>query len=558
MDFSRQKILLSTVSFTKNQLRRYQRIIVALIFLVFIFTGYAGLDFGKHWDEWVVRWTQQEMVVSGNILPRSYLYPTMQHRIASLPLVPTMVKEAYKSFTAKFSKLPQIHRERRTELRAYAASHRMHMITRGFFLTFSALGLIWIFLALRNLGFSKTVAVTGPALLGFSWEYAYHARFMVGDTLMVQFAIMALAAMLYAYRTGKLQWFKYAAAAAAAATSAKYQGAIVLLPLLLLLWSQIRTSASGHKLRTFAMQSMKIFIWFTGAFILCMPEIILDSYKVLEQFKHNMGLYSSGCYGYTIEPGLTHMTKNMHYLLWHLFSPYALPSLLFFVIAACGILPLIKSRKWELLAALTVTPLILFFLFSTKRVMFVRNLLLIFPFLIILAVYGLQFILEQLKRTGICLKIKGIFIPGILLTVLFLFHALFLCQAAASIRIKQDKPFLQELHGFLKASPEKYCLVSPQLYRKLQSAVPEVAGNITTNTRTPADYIAYSHEELGQKTSWKVWKANSPGSVVKVFGPMEINYFYYTTWLNHRHRFIVAPKRIVWNYPYIRKLFQPE
>src|SRR5688572_17906372 len=70
---------------------------IALMFALFIVTGWRGIDYGYHWDEtaWQIK-PVRDMVASGILMPRAAIYPTLGKWLTLLPAVPAGVKIAVK------------------------------------------------------------------------------------------------------------------------------------------------------------------------------------------------------------------------------------------------------------------------------------------------------------------------------------------------------------------------------------------------------------------------------------------------------------------------------
>src|SRR5205814_5228839 len=101
------------------------------------------------------------------------------------------------------------------------------------FLVVSALGIIWVYLAGWVLTHRWWQATLAAAILGLSWEIAYHARWLAADCLLAQFAALCLLLLVLHNRRGQVGWLWAAAIVAGLAAGTKYQGALLVGPVML-------------------------------------------------------------------------------------------------------------------------------------------------------------------------------------------------------------------------------------------------------------------------------------------------------------------------------------
>ena len=109
-------------------------------------------------------------------------------------------------------------------------------------LTISLFSIFWVYLAVWNWRRSWTESLLAASLLGLSWEMAYHARWFVPDSMMMQFAALMLMFLSYAHRSSHPgAWLKCAAVAVGLACGTKYTGGILLVPLMISVFSYLKT-----------------------------------------------------------------------------------------------------------------------------------------------------------------------------------------------------------------------------------------------------------------------------------------------------------------------------
>ena len=111
---------------------------------------------------------------------------------------------------------------------------------RAISLTISLLSIFWVYLAVWNWRRSWAESLLAASLLGLSWEMAYHARWFVPDSMMMQFASLMLMFLSYAHRSSNPGiWLKCAAVAVGLACGTKYTGGILLVPLMISVFSYL-------------------------------------------------------------------------------------------------------------------------------------------------------------------------------------------------------------------------------------------------------------------------------------------------------------------------------
>ena len=122
---------------------------------------------------------------------------------------------------------------------------------RSISLTISLFSIFWVYLAVWNWRRSWAESLLAASLLGFSWEMAYHARWFVPDSMMMQFAALMLMFLSYAHRSSNPGvWLKCAAVAVGLACGTKYTGGILLVPLMISVFSYLKTWSLLAKYKT--------------------------------------------------------------------------------------------------------------------------------------------------------------------------------------------------------------------------------------------------------------------------------------------------------------------
>ena len=202
---------------------------------------------------------------------------------------------------------------------------------RSVFLVVSALGIVWVYLAGWVLTGRWWQATLAAAILGLSWEMAYHARWLANDCLLAQFSALCLLLLVLHNRRGQAGWLWAAAIAAGLATGTKYQGALLVGPVMLC--ALLRTPAT---LWQRAASVVAVGALSVASYLVTTPGTVLDPIAFADGLALVEKQYSTGHGGYTIAAGFPHLGLLLRYLAFDLFSPYAPVAVLFFASAVVG------------------------------------------------------------------------------------------------------------------------------------------------------------------------------------------------------------------------------
>jgi 4-amino-4-deoxy-L-arabinose transferase-like glycosyltransferase len=127
-------------------------------------------------------------------------------------------------------------------LSTHVGSNDYILNVRTISLTISLFSIFWVYVAVWNWRRSWAESLLAASLLGLSWEMAYHARWFVPDSMMMQFAALMLMFLSYAHRSSNPGvWLKCAAVAVGLACGTKYTGGILLVPLMISVFYYLKT-----------------------------------------------------------------------------------------------------------------------------------------------------------------------------------------------------------------------------------------------------------------------------------------------------------------------------
>jgi len=508
------------------------QLVLGLLVVVFVLTGWKGRDFGRHWDEAFNLDKIVRPLTNGVFLPGSYIYPGMVFDIGTIALLPETLpflirttKElppSYPSYNSRYQEV--VPNEKFAPLVAFATSKAFLLRLRVVFFVLTSLGGVWVFLAVRACKRSGWEGAFAAAVLLTSWEIAYHARWVAPDTLQMQFAALWLMLFAFALHSSSrtLLWLRLAAAAAGLAGATKYQGGILLLPVLIHTFVVARALFPARPVPAIAKELACIAGIFTVVFLVITPGVILEPMPFWQSVRTTGNIYASGHGGYTVDSVVQHGYRLLVYLSAVLTSHWPILAGVLSICAALGAVA--TGKKEPLTAALLLCAPFLYVccVVVCSRIMIVRNYLLLAPFLAFFAARG-AFHIGQLLGGGVWLR--RIVVTGFV--VLFSINLIFLCFAARSIRKRGATRFGTDIIAYLNKHPGTQFLLSP----KVAQAVASEGGslpNATDNEDVAQQYMLFAGET--PVAVWMKWSCNRLGQYHLVSGPLEVNFDYYPTW----------------------------
>ncbi len=179
--------------------------------------------------------------------------------------------------------------------------------------------------------------------------------------------------------------------AAALATGTKYPAGLLLIPVLLV---SIFASTEKRSFRRTAGVVVQELLIYAAAFLITTPGAVLQPWAFLRALVVEGGWYSQGHWGYTIPAGALHLGRMLDYLGLVLLSPFPVIAGLLSLAAAAGAWWVWRESRL-LAGVLLLFPAVYVAFFAAQRVMIVRNLLVLAPFMAILAGRG---IFETIRR----------------------------------------------------------------------------------------------------------------------------------------------------------------
>ena len=477
-----------------------------LLVTLFVATGLRGIDFGFHWDE--LPWQlvpARAMVVNGVFLSRPYNYPGVGKMLALVPALDDGLRPLWhggdvrKILGAMVSAI---------DTPGYL------LRARSVFLVVSALGIVWVYLAGWVLTGRWWHATLAAAILGLSWEMAYHARWLVNDCLLAQFSALCLLLLVLHNRKGQTGWLWAAAIAAGLATGAKYQGALLVGPVMLC--AILRTPAT---LWQRAASVVAVGALSLASYLVTTPGTVLDPIVFADDLATIHTYYSTRQGGNTIAAGFPHLGLLLRYLALDLFSPFAPVAVLFFASAVGGGVVYWRENR-RLAAPLIGFPVLFATVFCWKYSVFiVRNFLLLAPFLALLSARGLAEALLRLRwpnaRRALAIMV------GCALAA----NAGWLIFAGESIRHRDDSAAAVQAVAYVRNHPRTRFRVSPKVTSLAAGRGPALSSNAV---QANADEVVFFAKSEGPPADR--WTVNDHWLTRAVFGPWEVNFNYYSNW----------------------------
>ena len=507
---------------------------IALLLAAFIAIGIRGLDFGRHWDEPVLLRQYRYSIEHRLLLPvgvsnkdrpelegGNYEYPSVLYWVGMASALPEIVQRGGSpSGPADFF-----------------TSAAFDLRLRRNCLLISSVLIVWVFIAARAIGRRWIGAVVAAGLVGGSWEFAYHSRFVATDTIMAEFAGLTLLLCLVAIRTTdttwRHRWMIGAAVAAGLATGTKYPGGLLAAPVLIAGWccragGPIRSFEPRHgrdaRASTIASQVgwlAKLLAIQVGVFLLTTPGAVLQPWNFVAWLQYNRFHYGqAGHFGHTIRSHAGHLWAMLQYLSQVLFSPSPIVSGTVSCLCAIGAIRLLKNDR-RIAAVLLAFPVLYVGYFSTQIVMIVRNLLVLLPFLAVLAAVGVDTLFDGLGRARGAWRAIGVWGLSAALTAEIAGSLLWLSNAAESIQSQRTEPAqLAAAREYLNFHPDMAVYPTERVAAGLGwPLVPKSTGGQIV-------VLSFAREDGDTQR----WPANIRGFSIATFGPREVNFDYYPDW----------------------------
>jgi 4-amino-4-deoxy-L-arabinose transferase-like glycosyltransferase len=320
---------------------------------------------------------------------------------------------------------------------------------------------------------------------------------------------------------GRRAWLAVAAAVAGAACGTKYPGGILLVPLIVLAADVGASEGGTRKALGYA---VGVLVIFASAFLITTPGAIVERSKFIADVLYEVRHYRTGHLGYTVSPGPMHAGLMIEYLALVAFSRFPFIAVIPFSFALVGAFD--TARRDRRVAWLLVWMPLLYFLFmSTQRVMFVRNLLILFPPFAILAARGVTRTAGWWQPRWIRGGLPAVVGLCILVNTGWLVYASFTVRNRASIDPTAD------VLRYLRHHPTDRVFLSATLRSRLRNGGAASPTNTVPGRKEATKLLINSCDGFEQRQ----WPANRFRQWEMVAGPYEVNFDYYPTWGGNCH-----------------------
>lgn len=520
--------------------------IAAILLAYSVFTAIKGIEVGRHWDEVAILDQVQLMIDNGNLLPGRYTYSSISYLLPVIPLIPHAadimneadiknLPDSEKSFAIQ-EKLRKVVKYD-PDPKSTKESHTYLIHSRILYIVLTYLSIIWIYLAVLSWRNNPLEALLAAAIFALSWEINYHSRWIMPDAIMMQFAALSMMFLVFTIKKNIKVYLYLSAIAAAFAVGTKYNAGLLLASILIvpLIWKEGDKSISFKNKLTFLFITL---LSFSIAYFFSTPGTLFDPIRFVVDFYEVMTHYGDrGHEGYTIHSTLEHLARLTVFFSTTALSYHFIISLILFTFSAIGFYALIKKDSKILWISFLAFPVIYFAFHATQKVMFVRNILVLIPFLSILSARGIFYIHERyLKNTTYN------FVLIILIFVMLGINSFWLYHSAESIARPKD-PIDQLIHHINEHPDTKY-YISKSVQTRISKRLGEkpkivLTGKTTTDKKANAEKAVFNSMDVhyyGKRSEMPSNRYN----YYTWFGPKEINYNYYSTWRGEEF-LVIAP-----------------
>lgn len=477
------------------------------MFLLVLWTGLVGIDFGYHWDEKRLLDSVRAAVDSGRILPGWYDYGSVSFHLALAAVVPDAVRTVFRDH----ARTPE---EVQAGLKSAVSDAGFPLRVRSIFLFLTHLTFLPVGLAVYVWRKDVVESALASCIFLSLWEVQYQARWIAPDGIMMFWATVALLCIVSAVTTSRfpVACLRLGAIAGGLALASKYPGGLVVVPLLFA--TRHVASRGGRR------EYLRVLAFFFGAFIVANPGALLEPARFAAGIAHQVIHYGQTGHGaYTVGRGAEHMTLMALYLVRVVFAHVPWVSVALCVVMVVGIYDVVKSEKRPTAALLLMFPVLYLLYFSTQKVMIVRNLLVLLPYCSILAARGCGYLIRRVPSRPYRAAAAAIPLAAIA------FNLSWLVTSGRSIEYRSGDD-ASRVSAYLEGHRDARAYLSPGVKSLLPQPLPESFH--TTALVSDADVMLFRADEMRDNRKWII---NRPGVYEVVGGSREVNWDYYATWM---------------------------
>jgi hypothetical protein len=267
---------------------------------------------------------------------------------------------------------------------------------------------------------------------------------------------------------------------------------------------------------------LAVVIVFAAVFTLATPGVLMDSDRFWADVKYERVHYTQGGHGlHTVAAGWEHLVLSLRYLgtqgLSH--SPFLASCLSLLVLL--GAWRLWQEDRWSA-ALLILMPLVHLAYMSGVRVFLVRNLIVLLPFMALLAARGGGWLLERSPAN------RRALLAGLLFGALYITNGLTIIGAARSIGEPWPDHALRDLAEDLRERSGEQVYLTPSIRQALSDlGLDQGLDNLAAQVSAEVTSVVAHRNEIGggEDMSW-----DFRPDFVDWYGSREINLAYYPTW----------------------------
>lgn len=355
--------------------------LIGIILLIAIVVRLWGINYDLpyiyHPDEPVYITISQHIFKTGDLNPHFFNYPSLFFYINTTAYIPYyLLGKLTGHFHTRNDILPPISLGMGV---TQAQTPTAVLLGRIVTLVFGVGTVGLTYLIGKQITGRRSVGALASLMVAIGPTNVLHSRFITPDTFVTFFSLASFLASIYVYRNGSTLQYIVAGICVGLTTSSKYNGSLIVLPLLL-----------AHVLRfgksTFKQPKLYLALLFWGVgFLVTTPYALLDSAKFLNDLRFEAQHYSTG------HPG---MEGNS--LEWYLNYMWQTGGGLYL----CAILGILYGSILypKEIALLSVFPLTYFAFISSFVVRNDRTFLPMTPFLFLLAAWFLIIFFDKIRE----------------------------------------------------------------------------------------------------------------------------------------------------------------
>lgn len=517
---------------------------IILIFFLALYFSLSGVDYGTQWDQHVIKGFVNLYIRTGRLLPGWYLYPPVSSYYATTTVVPYAVPFLIKYGT---NWAPTVEYLRTEVLNNLNPTFDLNL--RRVFALGTMVSVLFTGFALHKRSWKAGLIAAG--ILGLSWEVSYYSRVIAADGLTMQAVALTLLFCFLAYHEGNSRrawiWLGLAAASSALATATKYTAGISLLTALAIgFWLCLQ--AGGPKKEDVAktllpLVKMAVFVLliFTITFLILVPGVLAETGAFFSGLQIQADFYTKGHGFHTVQPGWEHFSRYLAYIGTTAFSNFLPISLVILALIIAGGFALAHRKRGSVLlfGGLVAVPILYLLILSTQTIMFVRNVLVIFPYLAILGGLGYVRITELLEtRAKVYLTLFNIALVAIALANIY-----WLGYTAWTINNRETGFYTADALAAIQAHPDSLVYITPSALQQLGTR--NLPANATLEYTDDLDLVLFSYRGDTQSEQEGSWPINYPYSSPQVFGALDINLSWYANWPGSE-RLVLSVPSLAW------------